>query len=275
MSTRELHARAMELLEASMLARRAEDEAGMTGLLNEAIKLECAAADTRAEDYTLEPTRSLLHRSAAAMALSNLDTHTARRYVDAAFKSKPPGEIATELENLLERIRIMEAETKSYALKAPTGLTPVQQVIRRYTKNPPTDINGLASALGLSVIFSDLGEDAGKITRDIRRGGFSGFSIFVNENDTHTRQRFTVAHEIAHFLRHRDRVENTLIDDSMYRSRLGTIVENEANSLAADLLMPRRVVGRLRSSGITNVRKLAATFDVSIEAMERRLGLAV
>ena len=272
-STRELHERAMELFEASLLARHAEDEGRMNRFLAQALKLECEAADTVADDYALEPTRSLLHRSAAAMALSSFDTKTARRYVEAAFEGKPPAEVGSELQILSEQITILEAEMKSYALKAPAGLTPVQQVIRKFTSNPPTDIVSLANALGLSVLFLDLGTDAGEIVRDIRRGGFSGYSIRINTNDPHVRQRYTIGHETAHFLLHRDRVQNRLRDDRMYRSGLGTTKEKEADALAADLLMPKRIIGELRKSGINNVEELAAKFDVSVIAMKRRLGI--
>jgi IrrE N-terminal-like domain len=272
-NTRELHERAMELFEASLLARHAEDEGRMNRFLAQALKMECEAADTVADDYALEPTRSLLHRSAAAMALSNFDTKTARRYVEAAFEGKPPAEVESELQKLSEQITILEDEMKSYALKAPTGLTPVQQVIRKFTSNPPTDIVSLANALGLSVLFLDLGTDAGEIVRDIRRGGFSGYSIRINTNDPHVRQRYTIGHETAHFLLHRDRVQNRLRDDRMYRSGLGTTKEKEADALAADLLMPKRIIGELRKSGINNAEELAAKFDVSVIAMKRRLGI--
>jgi hypothetical protein len=271
-STRDLHERAMELFEASLLARHANDEGRMNYFLAQALKLESQAADTVADDYALEPTRSLLHRSAAAMALSRFDTKTARRYVDAALEGKPPAEIGSELQILSEQITILEAEMKSYALKGPTGRrTPVQQVIRRFNSYPPTDIVGLANALGLSVLFLDLGSDAGEIIRDIRWGGFSGFSIRVNRNDPHVRQRYTIGHETAHFLLHRDRVQNRLRDDQMYRSGLGTTKEKEADALAADLLMPRRIIEELRKSGINNVEELAAKFDVSVIAMKHQL----
>jgi Zn-dependent peptidase ImmA (M78 family) len=58
----------------------------------------------------------------------------------------------------------------------------------------------------------------------------------------------------------------------MYRSGHGTTAENEADDLAADLLMPRRVIGELRKAGVNDVRELAAKFDVSVEAMRQRLG---
>jgi hypothetical protein len=261
----------MELFEAAVVARHAEDEGRMRSLLSDALKLECEAADSVADDYALEPTRSLLHRSAASIALKNFDTKTAKRYAEAGLKGNAPSEIKSELQILSEQIAVLDAEMTSYALEAPVKLTLVQQIIRRFADNPPTDIIALANALGLSVIVSDLREDAGEIVRDIRQGGFSGYSIRVNRNDPHVRQRFTVAHEIAHFLRHRDRVQNRLRDDRMYRSGLGTTVENEANALAADLLMPRRVIGELRKARAYSVEELAAKFDVSIMAMKRRL----
>ena len=272
-STRELHERAMELFEASLVARHAEDEGRMRSLLSEALKLECEAADSVADDYSLEPTRSLLHRSAASVALQNFDTKTAMRYAVTGLQGDPPTEIRSELQTLFEQTTILDAEMESYALHAPAGLTPVQQVIRRFNSTPPTDIVGLANTLGLSIIVSDLGTDAGEIVRDIKRGGFSGYSIRVNANDPHVRQRYTIGHEIAHFLRHRDRVQNRLRDDRMYRSGHGTTVEREADALAADLLMPKRVIGELRKARAYSVEELAAKFDVSVVAMKRRLGI--
>jgi hypothetical protein len=271
-TTRELHERAMKLFEASVIARYSEDEGRVRSLLAQAMKLECAAADTVAEDRALEPTRSLLHRSAASIALQNFDTATARRYVNAGLEGDPPDEIKSELEKLSDQITILDDETTSYALKAPVGLTPVQRVIRNFSNDPPTDIVGMANALGLAVIASYLGRDAGEIVRDIRRGGFSGYSIRVNRDDPRVRQRFTIAHEIAHFLRHRNRVHNRLRDDEMYRSGQSSTVESEANALAADLLMPRKAIGKLRREGINDERELASIFDVSLEAMQLRLG---
>ena len=90
MSTRELHERAMELFEASLIARNADDEGRMRDLLTEALQLECEAADSVADDYALEPTRSLLYRSAASIALQNFDTKTARRYAEAGLKGNVP-----------------------------------------------------------------------------------------------------------------------------------------------------------------------------------------
>jgi hypothetical protein len=272
-TTKDLHRRAMEMFESALVARHGEDESVVVKFLSEALKFESAAADSVADDHSLEPTRSVLHRSAASIALQMFDTNTARRYAEAGLKGNPPEEIREELQTLWAQITILDAERAEYRLKAPVGRTPVQNVIRRFTDNVPVDIIGLANALGLTVIESDLGVNAGEIFRDIRRGGFSGYSILVNANDPHVRQRYTIGHEIAHFLRHRDRVKNRLVDDRMYRSGHGRTVEHEADALAADLLMPRRMIAQFRTAGLNKVEELAAKFDVSVQAMRRRLGI--
>ena len=59
----------------------------------------------------------------------------------------------------------------------------------------------------------------------------------------------------------------------MYRSGHGATVENEADALAADLLMPRKIIGDLRRAGVNRVEDLAAKFDVSVVAMKGRLGI--
>jgi Zn-dependent peptidase ImmA (M78 family) len=73
---------------------------------------------------------------------------------------------------------------------------------------------------------------AGKIVR-VDAGSPSGYSIYINSSDPPRRQRFTLAHEIDHFVRHRDLLGDGLIDDGMYRSKLGAEYERRANRLAA------------------------------------------
>jgi hypothetical protein len=272
-NTRELHNQAMELFDASLLARRMGDEPRTMRLLAEALQAESAAADSVAENLSLEPTRSVLHRSAASIALQLRDIETAKRYAKAGLEIATPAEIRQELESLYEDVLTLEALQRDYRLKAPDGLTRVQQIRRRFTDKAPVDISGLAAALGVHVWQGTLGSNAGEIFRDLKRGGFSGYSIRVNASDPPVRKRFTAAHELAHFLRHRNRFTNRLIDDRMYRSGLGSGVEAEANRLAADLLMPRRLVRQFRLAGITSPKELAKMFNVSVEAIKLRIGL--
>jgi hypothetical protein len=271
-TTRELHDRAIELFNASILARREGDESRTMSLLAEALKAESAAADTVSKDQLLEPTRSVLHRSAASMALQLRDVKTAKRYAQGGLAGDPPEEIRAELANLYEDVLTLEALQTTYRGKAPSGPTRVQQVIRSFTGAAPVNISGLAAALGVNVWQGNLGANSGEIFRDIRKGGFSGYSIRVNAADPPVRKRFTAAHELAHFLRHRNRFTNRLIDDKMYRSGLGSGVEAEANRLAADLLMPSRLIRQFVLAGIKSPEELANRFNVSVRAMRLRIG---
>jgi len=112
---------------------------------------------------------------------------------------------------------------------------------------------------------------AGMIIRDRRLSPPSGFTIYVNAEDNPRRQRFTIAHEIAHYVLHRDLIGDGITDDALYRSPLGEWYERQANKMAADILMPPQLVRSLYAQGMTSVTKIAAEFDVSVEAMRIRL----
>ena len=155
------------------------------------------------------------------------------------------------------------------------GPTP-GQILAKYRKGAPVNVVALAGEFGLRVweMHSLPPNISGKIFRDPINGGSSGFSIAVNSRELSERKRFTIAHEIAHFILHRDKLSAAdLIDDSMYRSGLSTRQEADANRLAADILMPRSLVSTLVASGIRDVDSLASRLQVSIPAMKIRLGI--
>jgi len=272
--TRDFHDRAMDLFELGLLSARAGRLGESRALFTEAMENEAKAADSVAEDYSLEPTRSILCRSAASIALRIGDTGQAKRYVAAGLAGSPPEDIKEELSVLYEQVLVLEAATADYRLTAPRGLTIIEQISRRFRSNAPVNITGLARALGLAVRQAALGPDiSGEIFPDLYRGGSSGYTIRVNASDSTEQKRLTVAHEIAHFLRHRDRIGNRLIDDRMYRSRLESTKEREAEELAFELLMPRALIGSLRSAGTNDLVTLAARFNVPLAVIKRRLGI--
>jgi hypothetical protein len=150
-------------------------------------------------------------------------------------------------------------------------LTP-GQIILRHQSEAPVDVKGIANELGINVWEMTLPEGiSGKIFKDRLNGGESGFSIGVQRTDWYLRKRFTVAHEIAHFILHRDRIGDELSDDAMYRSGLSTREEVEANRLAADILMPAQLVLKLKTEGCDSPEKMAKALQVSEEAMRIRL----
>lgn len=146
----------------------------------------------------------------------------------------------------------------------------IEAFIRRLQHAVPVNIVGIAKVLGLEVYESDLPEGiAGKIFRDPKHGGAGEYSIVIRREDPYVRKRFTVAHEIAHYLLHRSLlVGGTLVDDAMYRSNLSDRREAEANGLAADLLMPWHLLEPLCN---LPVDELAKRFEVSVQAMQIRM----
>lgn len=142
--------------------------------------------------------------------------------------------------------------------------------VNRFQKELPVNVTGLAGVLGLKIWESHhLPEGiAGKLKRDRENGGPSGFSIIVRGQDPLVRKRFTVAHEIAHYLLHKTRFIGELVDDALYRSTLSSKLEAEANALAAEILMPESWINKF--ADIDNAQ-LAEKFKVSKEAIQIRL----
>lgn len=136
----------------------------------------------------------------------------------------------------------------------------------------PVDLQQMAAALGLQVIAdpSMPADVSGYIARSDGPHEET-HRIAINARDGRQRQRFTLAHEIAHFLLHRDILDAGIKDDRMYRSRLGDALEREANTVAAQLLMPPRLVLADWRSGVRDVPALASRYGVSEPAMAIRL----
>jgi Zn-dependent peptidase ImmA (M78 family) len=148
----------------------------------------------------------------------------------------------------------------------------VESFIRRLQIKVPVDIVGIAKVLGLQVYESHALPEgiAGKIFRDREHGGQGGYSIVVRGADPYVRKRFTVAHEIAHYLLHKHLFYgDELVDNALYRSQLSGKLEAQANALAADLLMPWHLLSPM--IGNSSSLDLAQQFEVSEQAMKIRL----
>lgn len=154
---------------------------------------------------------------------------------------------------------------------------PSSSIIRRHQRAAPVTVVGIATDLGLKVWSQDLGNGvAGKLSRaNLTQVGASGWAIYVNRRDAEVRRRFTVAHEIGHFLLHVPNLDvgEEIQDDTFYRSALSSSQERQANEFAADLLMPFHLINSLTESGITEPDELARRLKVSETAMRIRLGL--
>jgi len=150
----------------------------------------------------------------------------------------------------------------------PNNRLPVE-IVTAYMGKVPVDVDELARALGLKLTYEDLPDDvSGKIARDESES----FIVTVNRNHPVVRQRFTIAHEIAHFVLHRDLIGNGVVDNGLYRSRtLSSAVERQANRYAADILMPWWQVRSRYRDGQRTAKEMARTFCVSGAVAEIRL----
>lgn len=147
-------------------------------------------------------------------------------------------------------------------------------IITIHQTKTPVQIIPIAEELGLGVYSVDGWPDnlSGKLQKD--KESKSGFSIYANKNHSQQRRRFTIAHEIAHFILHRHLIEGDgLIDDALYRSGLSNAIEASANEMATDILMPWHLVNKSINDGTTTIDTLAHEFNVSNSAMAIRLGI--
>jgi Zn-dependent peptidase ImmA (M78 family) len=144
------------------------------------------------------------------------------------------------------------------------------------------DVTEIAEKLGLQVSAHDLGANVSGVLYIDKGKGVIGYA----KHESEVRRRFTVAHEIGHFILHR--LDNEVFVDKtefkvLYRDNNAAKGENkqerEANAFAAALLMPRdRVIEELEKMNFDLgdekedvIKKLSEIFKVSTQAMMFRI----
>ena len=152
-----------------------------------------------------------------------------------------------------------------------------KEIVENEVRQLPIKLSNVAKHLNLRVLSATLPDGiSGEIRPDPSIANH--YVIKVNRKDSARRQRFTVAHEIAHFLAHRDAIGDGIADDVLYRSTLSDSREAQANRIAADILMPEKLIqawiDRCESFDVEDkLDFLANKFNVSKSAMKIRLGL--
>lgn len=151
-----------------------------------------------------------------------------------------------------------------------------KEILDRYLSEYPVKLGQLAKELQVSINVSSMSTGvSGQIMRED-----GGYVIRVNRHEARERQRFTIAHELAHFFLHKpviDRSPDGIKDNVLYRSGEPERIEFEANRLAADIVMPLPLVEKVLQDEFDGVvteatiESLASRFQVSKAAMEIRL----
>lgn len=138
--------------------------------------------------------------------------------------------------------------------------------------NPPVDVHKVLQHLGINLLpyaFPD------KISAILLKEN-NMFVVGVNENHHPNRQRFSIAHEIGHYLlgHYKDVfVDSAEITEGRFDIRdtvQNKIQEQEANYFAGELLIPSEMIKR-DFVKIHNVEEIAKLYKVSKEALWVRL----
>ena len=140
----------------------------------------------------------------------------------------------------------------------------------------PVPVDDIAEALGLVIQSLPLSEGLDGML--IKNKAYEPFKAVSNSRQAHVRQRFTLAHEIGHYVRkYQDWPDDTPTGEAEHRDQVSAIGwdpdEMWANEFAANLLMPTATVERYWAAGMSEA-DMADIFDVSVVAMHnRRLNL--
>jgi Zn-dependent peptidase ImmA (M78 family) len=156
---------------------------------------------------------------------------------------------------------------------------------RFWAKAPPVDVEGIIRALGIEYVEEPRPDSLSGL---IERYG-DGYRIIVNSDHSRVRRRFTAAHELGHYVYHRDLIGDGIYDDAAYRTgdltgrfrnpKIRLEHETQANRFASVVLMPSGLMDRLQHEqnldmrNPTDVQVLARLLDVSEQALRIRLKL--
>jgi Zn-dependent peptidase ImmA (M78 family) len=139
-------------------------------------------------------------------------------------------------------------------------------------KEAPVPIEEIAEKMGIKISYAPSEEYSGMLIRKENSQALMG----INSNEIKTRMRFTIAHEVAHYIF--DTKSEITID---YRNSFNMLdksdEEKRADLFAANILMPKKWIhldfekiprGSFSQEHLTN---LAKKYKVSLEAMKYRL----
>lgn len=147
-----------------------------------------------------------------------------------------------------------------------------QKLLRAFPLDDPrVPVRSIARANGCTLKLTPLDDDLSGMAfiKDSTR------AIVVNSNHHPNRQRFTIAHELAHHQLHIPLLERGVhVDKAIFRrdqnSATGTVqYEIEANHFAAELLMPRKIIKKMIP------RDFDLQDDIALSNLASRLGVSV
>lgn len=162
----------------------------------------------------------------------------------------------------------------------------VEGILSQFSiRTPPVPVDKIARGLGAQLRFSPLDEELSGMIYISENTPIIGINSLHHPN----RQRFSIAHEIAHLVLHRPLISGKVHVDKEFPIQFRTLnrdaisalgsekIEIEANQFAAELLMPSAwLIQALAGKpfDIDNegpLEELAKKFKVSRQALEYRI----
>lgn len=132
------------------------------------------------------------------------------------------------------------------------------------------DVEAIAFDSGIEVLYEALtGCEATLV-------GFGGKAIAtISPSSSRGRERFSVAHEIGHWLLHRGKSFRCRADDMVQNYSADIQREKEADAFASHLLMPTSIfqpaIKAIDKPGLHHLQQIAGQFEVSLQAVSIRL----
>jgi Zn-dependent peptidase ImmA (M78 family) len=153
-----------------------------------------------------------------------------------------------------------------------TRLTAAEQLLQELgiTEPEEIDLEAIAWHIGAIVKYQVLDGSEARIV-----GTGDRAIITVNAASTHTRQRFSIGHEIGHWYYHCGRILVCRSEEIGQHGDGGSFLERQADAFAADLLLPGYVlrprVRQFKALTFDVVCQVAKLFNTSLPATAIRL----
>ena len=135
----------------------------------------------------------------------------------------------------------------------------------------PIDIKSVIEKIfKIHIYETDLGKE---VSGFLEKKGAT-WEIYLNKYESEVRKRFTLAHELGHYIYHRNKYAESgkYLHDNIYFRAEQNMSEDEikANEFAASLLMPEEAFKNAVKSGCRKIIDLAGKFNVSTAAVKYR-----
>ncbi|WP_277656182.1 ImmA/IrrE family metallo-endopeptidase [Seleniivibrio woodruffii] len=128
-------------------------------------------------------------------------------------------------------------------------------------------VKKLAEQLGLRVIEKEMdSEVSGSLSKD----NTGIWEISVNSKHHKNRKKYTIAHELGHYIKHKD-CSDHFSDTTFFRNQSSGSMEYAANEFAANLLMPEEEFKQVLREYGDDIETIADIFGVSVLAVKFRV----